>query len=203
LDSEIPDRKERRTVWRKSQILNAAAQLFAEQGFHRTTTKDIAQAAGVSEGTLYNYFEDKEALLFGIMAKLVENQQLERRLFVSLPDDAQDLLIAMLNERRQYVHNNHAMLQSVISEILVDPELRKKYYHDLVLPGIELLEAHLHQRNNAGQIKDFDTRHLSRFLISIFLGMFLLEVIGDPLVEEQWDQFVSTITNTLFKGVAV
>ncbi|MFL7790868.1 MAG: helix-turn-helix domain-containing protein, partial [Anaerolineae bacterium] len=41
---------------RRNQILDAAAAVFAEKGFHRTTTKEIASRAGIAEGTIYNYF---------------------------------------------------------------------------------------------------------------------------------------------------
>jgi TetR/AcrR family fatty acid metabolism transcriptional regulator len=202
LDSEESDRKSRRTIQKKNQILEAAAQLFAEKGFHRTTTKDIALAADVSEGTLYNYFDNKEDLLFGIMEKLVDNQQLGRQLSLAELDDAQDFLVAMLNERRDYVQSNHDMLQSVLSEILVDPDLRHKYYHELVLPGIDTLEQHLTHRQRSGQIKKLDERLLSRFLVSIFLGMFLLDVIHDPLIETHWEQYVRVVADTIFNGIA-
>jgi TetR/AcrR family fatty acid metabolism transcriptional regulator len=202
LDSEESDRKSRRTIQKKNQILEAAAQLFAEKGFHRTTTKDIALAADVSEGTLYNYFDNKEDLLFGIMEKLVDNQQLGRQLSLAELDDAQDFLVAMLNERRDYVQSNHDMLQSVLSEILVDPDLRHKYYHELVLPGIDTLEQHLTHRQRSAQIKKLDERLLSRFLVSIFLGMFLFDVIHDPLIETHWEQYVRVVADTIFNGIA-
>src|SRR5687767_7298274 len=53
---------------RKLAIVRAALPLFARQGFARTTTKDIARAAGVSEPLLYKHFPSKEALYFEIQA---------------------------------------------------------------------------------------------------------------------------------------
>src|SRR5690348_1743914 len=44
-------------------ILDVAQQLFAEKGFDATTTRDIARAAGIATGTLFNYFPTKEAVL--------------------------------------------------------------------------------------------------------------------------------------------
>src|SRR5574337_1840300 len=44
-------------------ILDAALEVFAERGFHGTTIPEIAAAAGVGAGTLYRYFEHKEALV--------------------------------------------------------------------------------------------------------------------------------------------
>lgn len=47
---------------RRAKILEAAAQLFATQGYHVTTVSDIAQAAQVAQGTVYLYFDSKKAV---------------------------------------------------------------------------------------------------------------------------------------------
>ena len=49
---------------RHRQIVNAAVQLFIEQGFHKTTTRQIARAAGFSIGSLYEYITSKEDILY-------------------------------------------------------------------------------------------------------------------------------------------
>ncbi len=49
---------------RRTQIVKAAVQLFIKQGFHKTTTRQIAGAAGVSIGSLYEYFASKEDVLY-------------------------------------------------------------------------------------------------------------------------------------------
>lgn len=48
---------------KKEAILTAALGLFAERGFHGTSVADIAERAGVGAGTIYRYFQDKEALV--------------------------------------------------------------------------------------------------------------------------------------------
>lgn len=55
-----PDLVERR----RRQIVDASVQLFIEKGFHKTTTRQIAQAAGFSIGTLYEYVASKEDVLY-------------------------------------------------------------------------------------------------------------------------------------------
>ncbi|PLZ54327.1 TetR/AcrR family transcriptional regulator, partial [Fischerella thermalis] len=47
----------------RGRILQAARRLFASQGFDGTTTRDLAQAAGVAEGTLFRHFPNKKAIL--------------------------------------------------------------------------------------------------------------------------------------------
>ncbi len=201
-DRPADTRRERRVAARKVQILDAAARLFAEKGFHRTTTKDIAEAADVSEGTLYNYFENKEDMLLGIMSRLVETQHLTASLIWSIPDDAREFLYTMLSQRKDFVKQDGAMLQSVFSEILVDPDLRQQYYQELVLPNFELLEAHLHARRDLGQIRDVDLPLAVRILIALTTGLFFLEVVGDPLVKDRWDDLSKLITSIFFDGVS-
>ncbi len=56
------DRNEQRVT----QILQAALQCFLAKGFHQTSMRDIAQAAGVSLGNLYNHFPGKEAIILAV-----------------------------------------------------------------------------------------------------------------------------------------
>lgn len=57
---------------RRAQILAAARSLIAEQGYERTTTAQIAKRAGISEGTIYNYFPSKVAVVGALKHQAVE-----------------------------------------------------------------------------------------------------------------------------------
>lgn len=57
----------------RDQILDAAERLFAQQGFSRTTVKQIGQAAGVNSALLYYYFGDKERLYRAVFERLVRS----------------------------------------------------------------------------------------------------------------------------------
>jgi len=63
---EIPTQIKNRhlVALRRRQIIDAAVHLFIEKGFHKTTTRQIAQAAGLSIGSLYEYIESKEDVLY-------------------------------------------------------------------------------------------------------------------------------------------
>jgi AcrR family transcriptional regulator len=66
-----------RTEQREADILEAAVYLFGEEGFHAVSTRKIAARAGISEGTLFNYFSSKNELMRAILERiyqeLVEN----------------------------------------------------------------------------------------------------------------------------------
>lgn len=57
---------------RRDQILQAAARLFSERGYHATSMRDIGDAAGMLAGSLYAHIDGKEDLLFGIVQRAAE-----------------------------------------------------------------------------------------------------------------------------------
>jgi len=65
------DLKARRSETRRTQILEAAVRVFARRGFDGATIKEIARAARLSEGSIYNYFRSKENLLVHIPHYLI------------------------------------------------------------------------------------------------------------------------------------
>ena len=118
--------REVRSAVRSEHILDAAANLFAERGFHRTTTRDIAEAADVAEGTLYNYFASKDDLLMGIMRKLSASLDTSDGKGPGHPGDAREYLHSLMHNRAGFMKENTAMLQALLSEILANAELRER-----------------------------------------------------------------------------
>lgn len=64
-------RPRRSAAERRAEILAAARVLFAERGFHATTTRELAAAADINDALLYRYFADKEEILAGLMDQAV------------------------------------------------------------------------------------------------------------------------------------
>jgi AcrR family transcriptional regulator len=57
---------------RRKQIVAAATQLFADQGFYKTTIKDIAKKAGISPGLIYLYIREKDDLLLLVLLDVID-----------------------------------------------------------------------------------------------------------------------------------
>ncbi|MGH7074456.1 MAG: TetR/AcrR family transcriptional regulator [Stellaceae bacterium] len=60
---------------RRTEIANGAVSVFRHKGFHLATVRDIGEASGLSQGTLYNYVRSKEDILYLVCDQLVENYQ--------------------------------------------------------------------------------------------------------------------------------
>ena len=71
--SSRPVLSRQRTVSRREQLLNAAAQLFAERGFAGVTMDDIGAVAGISGPALYHHFSGKEAMLGEMLVSISEH----------------------------------------------------------------------------------------------------------------------------------
>ena len=56
---------------RREQLIRAALEVFQEKGFHATTVRDIGRAAGLTQGTIYNYVRSKEDILFLVCDRVV------------------------------------------------------------------------------------------------------------------------------------
>src|SRR5687768_7349185 len=84
---------------RRNQILDAATQVFAEKGFHKATIKDVAKRAGIADGTIYNYFENKTALMLGILDRLNESSEREEHFAESVGMDAREWARGYIKQR--------------------------------------------------------------------------------------------------------
>lgn len=197
-----PSRRERQSAERAERILRAAAFLFAEKGFHRTTTREIAEAADVAEGTLYNYFQSKNDLLFGIMAQIADGEIQETRDSHATSNNARQDFANLLAMRKRYLDENTEMLQAVFSEILADSELRQGYQEQILKPTIQSLENDLALHVQAGQIRPIHIPAAARVLAAINNGLFILKILDDPLLLTEWEQISETLLSIIFEGLA-
>ena len=89
---------------RRRQIADAAVQLFIDQGFHKTTTRQIARAAGFSIGSLYEYFASKEDILYMVCESI--HAEVERGVSAAMSQAAgsRDALAKMIHEYFMVCH---------------------------------------------------------------------------------------------------
>ena len=71
-----------------TKIVHVAAQLFARQGYHATSTREIARIADISENTLFRYFEHKEDLFWAALRSRLSGLELRRDLMEGIAESA-------------------------------------------------------------------------------------------------------------------
>jgi len=111
----------RQKARRAQEIIDIAATLFEERGYANTTIEDLAEAAMVAPGTVYNYFGTKDGLLRGILQAHIDARRIEReRFFKNLPEDigvALDEYLDLLLDRAFVLANREIWRQVLASSI--------------------------------------------------------------------------------------
>jgi len=150
-----------------SVILQAAEQVFAEQGLHAAKMETIAERAGVAVGTLYNHFEDRNALLAALVAQ--RRLQLADVLDVSLSTyqgQSFDMQLTDFVIRFLAFCEERVSLVALIAEAEPNPSLRKQ--RSAAIEAIELRVRELVKRGITS--KDLDGAH-GHALPILFLGL--------------------------------
>jgi AcrR family transcriptional regulator len=186
---------------RRNQILDAAAAVFAEKGFHHTTTKDIAGKAGIAEGTIYNYFDSKDDLLIGMMARLAELETLGDELTQALQGDVRDFFVAMFRHRVESLEQAQGILRAILPEVIANAELREHYYQRFVLRVAGLLEQYVRARIEMGHIRPVDAALATRAVQSMFVGLIIMRILGDETLREGWDDLPELLATIIFDGL--
>ncbi len=97
---------------RREQILTAMRHLIAEQGYERTTTAQIARRAGISEGTIYNYFSSKGAIVKSL-AEQAQRTTMERAFSRAVPGlQGAALIRVMLEGAFEAAHENADLMRA-------------------------------------------------------------------------------------------
>ena len=186
---------------RRNQILEAAAQVFAEKGFHRATTKEIASTAGISEGTIYNYFDNKEGLLIGIMLRLAQLESLNDELIEALQGDAREFFITMFSQRSNRIQQGQEMLKAILPEVMVNPELREHFYQQFVLRIAMVLEQYIQTRIELGHVQPVDSALAARTIQAMFVGLLIFRILGDEPLLTGWDDVPEMLATMIFDGL--
>lgn len=194
--------KDKWTTLRQQHILEAAATLFADKGFHQTTIRDIATAAGVADGTIYNYFENKHAILIALFEQL-RTAVVNEPQWQALPPGNIDILLEKLIEQplNKFGQDHKVLFQIIVTEMLVDETIRHLYQTEILQPTLALAETILQSWVDNGDLKPIDVPLTVRIISALLNGLTLHLILGDDLMAERWTTLPSTLTALLLNGL--
>ncbi len=180
-DSRSVERRRRRIARRRAQILEAAARVIREKGYQRATMQEIARAADVSAGTLYNYFQNKHDLFRGLLKDFAERTTTE----IARTGHGSDIELVSGLMESQFAHMlEERTFISILHEARMDPELSQVYADELIAPIREAAEERMRALIEAGTMHGSDTPMAVRTLVAVILGYIILMEVGrDPELE--------------------
>ena len=153
--SPAPEKKRVSQDKRRAAILDAALDVFAENGFAAARLDDVAQKAGVAKGTLYLYFPDKETLFEELLRGLA-SPILDR--FAALSAD-QTIPAGVMLERILQVFasqivgtKRERLVRLVIAEGPRFPRIAEFYHREVICKGREIIRAIVTRGHERGEL---------------------------------------------------
>lgn len=152
-----PTPRKRRKEARPSELLAAALTLFVERGFAATRLEDVARHAGVSKGTLYLYYANKESLFKavieeGIIPVIAENEAIAAQHTGSTFDLLDRLLENWWRKIGQTAFAGIPKL--IVAEARNFPDLARYYYENVISRGRALVGQALRRGMASGEFRD-------------------------------------------------
>lgn len=197
---QLNNRRERRIAARKAQILDAAAQVFSRQGYERATTREIADIADVSEGTLYNYFNSKRDLLIGV-AKTYADQVAEEISRVDAEDFGEMLSNLMANRFRTGRERRLFML--FLYESRNNEDVHQYYVQNAMHRIIDETEKRIKVLIEKGRMRPIDPVVAARTLSATIMGFAALFELGASVGHTSPEKLGEQVTDIFLNGLSV
>ncbi len=167
---------------RHKQILAVAAELFARQGFHGTTTRQIAERAQVNEAILFRHFPQKEDLYWAVIEEK-RREKLGREWLaeqLAAPADEKTVLTAVAVGLLERSAADTTLTRLLLFSALEKHELSARFVKTYVTGFYDLLAEYIRGRIRVGVFRRVDPVLASRGFLGMVLHHFLVqEVLGE------------------------
>lgn len=173
---------------RRQQILQVAMQLFAHQGFEGTTTRQIAEKAGVNEAIIFRHFPHKEELYWAVIEDKCRHgsrrKELEARLKAGASDD--ELFAAIAEDILRRNAEDSSLSRLLLFSALENHRLSHEFFHKYVADFYAVLATHIRERMREGKFRDVDPLLAARgFVGMVFYHHLTQDIFGPP--NSKWD----------------
>ncbi|HKV70909.1 MAG TPA: TetR/AcrR family transcriptional regulator [Gemmatimonadales bacterium] len=200
-------RWQRRKEARPEEIVNAALATFAEHGFAAARLDDVAARAGVTKGTIYLYFKNKEDLFQAVVRQTVipklDRAEQEVR---EWPGSTAELLRHMV--RGWWTSVGKTPLAGVVKLIVAEatnfPDVTRFYHKEVIRRGHRLFEQVLQRGVDSGEFRPVDVPLTVRLvtapmLMAVVHSQSLYRCVRETI---DWDRYVEMHLEMLLRGLS-
>ena len=170
---------------RREQILESALNVFIKNGYNGATTVDIAKEAGISEVTLFRYFDSKKQIFTEAIEPILVTS-LKESIVASKDLDPIKKLKYILKDRIRFISDHHEVIKLILMENQINPEVANFDYINQIASLLResIKEAGIEFRDN-----DFSIR----LLMGSILSFLYLPEINKEKIDRYVEEFIFTI----------
>ena len=202
----IAQPRKRRKEARPSELTAAALGLFVEKGFSATRLEEVAQRAGVSKGTLYLYFDSKEALFKAVIQEGIIPVVDEAEAIAARHDGGAFELLEILLENwwaRIGETNFAGIPKLMVAEAGNFPEVAQFYYENVIRRGQLLVGAALERGITSGEFRPMKVDSAVEVIIAPILMLLIWRFSLGPCKQKQTNprEYLATHLDLLRQGL--
>jgi AcrR family transcriptional regulator len=197
-------KRQRRKEARPAELIEAGLKEFALNGFAGTRLEDVARRAGVAKGTIYRYFDDKEALFLAAMRLRVTPLFDQISTFIgAFPGTTRELLTLVFRMAHEQMVNTdlRTLMRVVIAEGEKFPALTEHYYTESVAKGRELIGRIVQRGIDRGEVRQGAATALPIVVMAPAIMAAIWRMTFDKHAPILPEQFLAAHLDLVFDGV--
>jgi len=190
---------------RPTEILDAGFREFAEKGFDATSLANVAARAGVAKGTLYLYFDSKEALFeAAVRSRILPVLDRVVRLVDFYPGSTSSLLrlIFKMMYRRLADEDVRTLMRIIIAEGGRFPALSEFYYREFIAKIVAVLGRIVERGVRRGELREGAAARLPQVLIAPAIMAAVWQMTFQPYHPITLDQFLEAHVDLIWNGIS-
>lgn len=187
---------------KRKQILAAATRVFARKGFFHSKVSEIAQQAGVADGTIYLYFKNKDDLLVQLFEDAMDRILSGVRATLEGATGVRQKIHLFIAHHLQLVQSDRDLAEIITVELRQSHKFMKEYANPKFGEYLQIFANIVQEGQELGEIKaEINPRVVSRALFGALNELFLYWLMGRG--KFTLDEAIRNIDEMLFGGLFV
>lgn len=188
-------------------IFQSAIELFADQGYDNTSTKEIAQHAGVSEGSIFRKFKNKEELLMAILTPLTHKilpqdlNEFSKTAYQNGNLNLKYFLTTMINDRIKLFKYNHKIMKIFLNEFMYSQHIHDRLIESIPKKSFKQFNEVLDDLKKKQLLINWDNLEIFRFLASNILGYLIQHYFIESTIKWNEPLEIAHVTDFIVKGL--
>lgn len=200
-----PQSSKRRKDQRPLEILRAAIAEFTEQGFAHATISAIAKRAGAAKGTVYLYFDTKEALFEEAVRQFIKplfaGIRAQADQFEGSSRDLLELLIKRVYKELVETEERRLIIRIVIGEGHRFPQIGEFYYHEIIHHAQKMLKKILDRGIASGEFRDLPAKNFPAVVMGPVMMAAVWKMTFDTAQPLDVDRFCEAHLDLILNGL--
>jgi AcrR family transcriptional regulator len=190
---------------RRQQILEIAMELFGRQGYLATTTRQIAEAAGVNEAIIFRHFPTKDDLYWEVLDRKIHNEQgvarMRERLLTG--GSQHEVFSAIGRDILQRRAKDPSVMRMLLFTALENHKLSSRFFHTHIADYYEMLADYIRGEIDAGRFRSVDPLLAARGFLGMFVYHFMIQELfgGKKYQDMDIDEVSETLTDIWLRGM--